>query len=108
MTTHPARSPLAGPIRPKADDARSVGPQPALPFVQMLIDVRSLAHPSEIVFAPGGALRRVMVAATRAAVQAILKLVAWRSRARERQQLLSLDDRTLRDLGLTRQDIQRL
>ena len=33
-------------------------------------------------------------------------LASWRRRARERRELASLDSRTIRDLGLSRSDVQ--
>ena len=34
-------------------------------------------------------------------------VVAWQDRSRERAQLAGLDDRLLRDMGLTRSDVDR-
>ena len=39
-------------------------------------------------------------------IAAVVKTVdGWRARARQRQQLLSLDDHMLRDIGLTRSQV---
>lgn len=43
----------------------------------------------------------------RAALRLCACLADWHGRWRERQALQALDDRLLRDLGLTRQDVQR-
>jgi uncharacterized protein YjiS (DUF1127 family) len=36
----------------------------------------------------------------------IILLQTWRQRLRERQQLAEMDDRSLRDIGLTRYDVE--
>ena len=48
-------------------------------------------------YAPLGAARRVLA-----------RLHEWRRRARDRAQLAGLDDRMLRDIGLTRADAEFL
>ncbi len=48
----------------------------------------------------GRALRRVIL-------QIITTLGVWQERARQRQALRELDDRMLRDIGLTRSDVYR-
>lgn len=40
-------------------------------------------------------------------VQAGDALIAWQHRAQERSHLMMLDDRMLRDMGLTRADVER-
>ena len=47
---------------------------------------------------------RIGVAAVNKAVDAV---IAWRARARERRHLARLDDRMLRDIGLSRADVER-
>ncbi len=42
------------------------------------------------------------------AIQAIDRLLAWQERAREAQHLRGMDDRSLKDIGLTRLDIERI
>lgn len=41
------------------------------------------------------------------AVRALDLLLAWQTRAAERGQLAAMDDRLLRDVGLTRSDVER-
>lgn len=48
----------------------------------------------------GRALRRVVL-------QIINTLHVWQERARQRRELAQLDDRMLRDIGLTRSDVYR-
>lgn len=51
--------------------------------------------------------RRELFPALGGAVAAIVaRTLAWRDRARQRRALLRLDDRLLRDIGLTRCDVQ--
>jgi uncharacterized protein YjiS (DUF1127 family) len=38
---------------------------------------------------------------------AMMSLVAWTQRTHERRQLLELDDRMLKDIGLNRGDVER-
>ncbi len=45
--------------------------------------------------------------ADRAAVWSLERIFEWRSRALERHALRSLDDRMLRDVGLSRADLER-
>ncbi len=40
-------------------------------------------------------------------IQRIAVILGWWDRARQRQHLLQLDDRLLRDIGLTREDVER-
>ena len=39
------------------------------------------------------------------AVHGALKVIVWQERARERNRLAAMDDRMLRDIGLSRSDI---
>ena len=48
----------------------------------------------------GGALRAV-------AARAVGLVLTWQQRARERRQLASMDEFGLKDIGLTRVDVQR-
>lgn len=41
------------------------------------------------------------------AVRLLAALIAWRDRFRQRRHLRRLDDRMLRDVGLTREDVRR-
>jgi uncharacterized protein YjiS (DUF1127 family) len=53
---------------------------------------------------------RSAAASTRASSifsRAVETLRSWRTRARERAELAALDDRVLRDIGLTRSDVYR-
>jgi uncharacterized protein YjiS (DUF1127 family) len=40
------------------------------------------------------------------AVHAVLKLMVWQERARERRRLATLDDHMLRDIGLSRSQVE--
>lgn len=40
-------------------------------------------------------------------MRAMLSFLAWTERTRERRQLGELDDRLLKDIGLTRSDVER-
>ena len=40
------------------------------------------------------------------AVRLLVRLLSWSDRLRQRRQLLSMDDHLLKDIGLTRADIQ--
>ncbi len=40
--------------------------------------------------------------------RSFVRLLAWQEQARERQTLLSLDDRLLKDVGLSRADVEWL
>jgi uncharacterized protein YjiS (DUF1127 family) len=40
-------------------------------------------------------------------IRALDLLLAWQTRAAERGQLAAMDDRLLRDVGLTRSDVER-
>ncbi len=106
------RPPLAGSYWLGTDDVPSGLPLPVSLAPRASTGIRGLVRPSETAFAPHpvpmGALRRVTTAACRAAVQGLRILLEWPQRDRERRQLMSLDDRVLRDIGLTRRDIQRL
>lgn len=42
------------------------------------------------------------------AIRAIDRLLAWQERAQEARHLRGMDDRSLRDVGLTRLDIERI
>ena len=42
------------------------------------------------------------------AIQALDRLLAWQDRAQEAQHLRGMDDRSLKDIGLTRLDIERI
>jgi uncharacterized protein YjiS (DUF1127 family) len=52
--------------------------------------------------------RHARYAPLRAARRVLATLREWRGRARDRAQLASLDDRMLRDIGLTRADAEFL
>lgn len=41
-------------------------------------------------------------------VQALDRLLAWQERAQEAQSLRGMDDRQLKDIGLSRADIERI
>lgn len=41
-------------------------------------------------------------------IAALDRLIAWQARAEEAQQLRGMDDRQLRDIGLSRADIERI
>ena len=42
------------------------------------------------------------------AIQALVRLLAWQERARQAQGLRGMDDRQLKDIGLSRADIERI
>jgi uncharacterized protein YjiS (DUF1127 family) len=94
------------------DQALPTRSTPVLLLAPMLLDVRSLSCVPGIAPAP----RRSATAVLRAiggmlagpARHALRAVIGWRERACERHQLRSLDDRTLRDIGLTRSDVLRL
>lgn len=44
---------------------------------------------------------------TRGALLAATRVLGWQDRARSRRQLADLDDRLLRDIGLSRADVSR-
>jgi uncharacterized protein YjiS (DUF1127 family) len=58
---------------------------------------------------PGYRLRNVRgpAAARRLLPNLLSRFLAWRERARSRDLLLRLDDRMLRDVGLSRSDVDR-
>jgi uncharacterized protein YjiS (DUF1127 family) len=41
------------------------------------------------------------------AMRAMMAIVAWADRSRERRQLQELDDRLLKDIGISRGDVER-
>jgi len=57
--------------------------------------------------ASSGQLRRLARTVHGAAVRISCALLEWQQRARERRKFMSLDERSLRDIGLLRGDIQR-
>ena len=52
----------------------------------------------------GGRWRAELLGLT---IRAFETLLAWQTRAAERGQLAAMDDRLLRDVGLTRSDVER-
>ena len=52
------------------------------------------------------AARSTFAAATMSAGRAVDLLVSWRRRATDRRHLLTLDDGLLRDIGLSRADVE--
>lgn len=54
-----------------------------------------------------GSSRRVGRRLADAAFRLWLQLEAWRERARQRRDLLELDDRLLKDIGISRADARR-
>ncbi len=52
----------------------------------------------------GGRWRSELLGLT---IRAFEALLAWQTRAAERGQLAAMDDRLLRDVGLTRSDVER-
>lgn len=67
---------------------------PGLAAVPRARDTRTLFHPF------GATVRSVPL-------RLLAVLVAWEARLRERDHLAHLDERLLRDVGLTRADVQR-
>lgn len=61
--------------------------------------------PSERLESPGRPLPRAS-AGRRTLRAAILRIVLWHERSRQRRHLMLLDDRLLKDMGLTRADIE--
>ena len=62
-----------------------------------------LHFPGSPVAAPRDVLRR----AWSGVVHFVATLSAWQERARQRRQLMELDDRLLRDIGVSRADVAR-
>jgi uncharacterized protein YjiS (DUF1127 family) len=60
-------------------------------------------------FAARGFAKRIGAAPPDAglAVRLLATLFRWRERARQRRQLYALDDRMLKDIGITRVDVER-
>jgi uncharacterized protein YjiS (DUF1127 family) len=106
-----AQPSLRNPYRSTSEDVSPVASSPAWPSAWSLIDAHDIGRSAKIVFAPdsasGGSLRRAIAAVRCATKWAARGLRLWRQRMRDRQQILSFDDHLLRDVGLTRHDIQR-
>lgn len=56
---------------------------------------------------PSGFGRRWRLELADGVIRAVEALLAWQTRAAERSQLAAMDDRLLRDVGLSRADVER-
>jgi uncharacterized protein YjiS (DUF1127 family) len=56
---------------------------------------------------PHAVLQSLALAAVRQATRALAMLLYWHDISRERRALLGLDDRMLRDIGITRADAEQ-
>lgn len=67
------------------------------------------SYNSQVVATPGASLygREFIRALQNLSAQLLTTLREWEERARQRRRLSELDDRMLRDIGLTRADVSR-
>jgi uncharacterized protein YjiS (DUF1127 family) len=56
---------------------------------------------------PQAILRSLAIVAVRQTIRALAMLLYWHDVSRERRALLELDDRMLRDIGITRADAEQ-